>query len=100
MNRRRDRQREIAEVLARHWMGYLVEAFGLSRLIPLQPGPLPHERRAEPSTQPEHLRLALAELGATSIKLGRVLSTRPDLLPPGVPGRARQASGRGATAPR
>ena len=31
---------------------------------------------------PERLRLALEELGPTAVKLGQMLSTRPDLLPP------------------
>jgi len=31
---------------------------------------------------PVRLRLALEEIGATAIKIGQVLSTRPDLLPP------------------
>ena len=45
-------------------------------------GLLGHEPRAEPYTQPEHVRLALEQLGATFIKLGQILSTRPDLLAP------------------
>ena len=39
-------------------------------------------RGNEPVSQPRHLRLALEELGTTAIKLGQILSTRDDLLPP------------------
>ncbi len=50
--------------------------------MPFHRGLLGHERRAEPYTRPEHVRLALEQLGATFIKLGQILSTRSDLLGP------------------
>ncbi len=41
----------------------------------------PEEGGAETLTTPMRLRMALEELGPTFIKLGQILSTRPDLLP-------------------
>ena len=76
------RYRQLAEILARHGLGYLVGVVGLERFVPFERGLLGHARRAEPYTRPEHLRLALEELGATFVKLGQILSTRADLLPP------------------
>ena len=40
-----------------------------------------HAAQQVPFTQPEHLRMALEEMGTTFIKLGQILSTRADLLP-------------------
>jgi hypothetical protein len=64
---RRDRSREIVSTLSRHGLGYLVGHV---------------YRRARAATPPEHVRLALEELGPTFIELGQVLSTRSDLLSP------------------
>lgn len=77
----RGRAREIASTLARHGLGWLVVQFGLGNLVPFQRGLLGHPPRGEPYAQAEHVRMALEELGATFIKLGQALSTRPDLLP-------------------
>ena len=79
---RANRYRQIADALSRHGMGYLVGALGLDRFVPFHRGILGHPLREEPYTRPEHVRMALEELGATFIKLGQILSTRPDLVPP------------------
>jgi ubiquinone biosynthesis protein len=79
---KRHRLREIVSTMARHGFGFLVGQLGLEQVVPFQRGWLGHARRAEPYTRPEHIRLMVEELGATFIKFGQVLSTRPDLLPP------------------
>jgi ubiquinone biosynthesis protein len=79
---RRRRLRQVATILSRHGAGYLLVRFGLGELLPLHHGRLGHAARDAAYTRPDHLRLAIEELGATAIKLGQILSTRADLVPP------------------
>ena len=82
MTPRSHRYRTIIETLSVHGFGFAVGATGMTRRFPFRRG-LPGHEAGRNYTQPEHLRLALEELGATFVKLGQILSTRPDLLPPG-----------------
>ena len=70
------RSREIASVLIGHGWDYLLHNSERGKLKPK------HTLQHRPLTRPEHLRSALEELGTTFIKLGQILSTRADLLPP------------------
>jgi ubiquinone biosynthesis protein len=65
---KRGRYREIIAVLVRHGFGIVDD-----RLVK-------HETSEQ--ARAEHLRLACEELGTLFIKLGQVLSTRSDILPP------------------
>ena len=75
-----DRSGEISGVLARHGIDYVAGSLGLQRFATIQ-RLFGHATQQVPFTQPEHLRMALEEMGTTFIKLGQILSTRADLLP-------------------
>ncbi len=73
------RLQEIISVLAKYgladWLGGLKYEWLQSRLISVD------GTRLNTLTQEARIRLAITELGTTFIKLGQILSTRPDLLP-------------------
>ncbi|MDD0857712.1 hypothetical protein NHF46_08085 [Arthrobacter alpinus] len=71
-----ERYAEVAEILIRHGFGSIAPLLGLGQ-VHLGPPLLRVGTRATP----EQLVVTLEELGPTFIKLGQLLSTRPDVLP-------------------
>jgi ubiquinone biosynthesis protein len=77
---RRQREREIAHALGRHGLRSLEGILGFEQHGAHGDSDL--ERSGAAAVPARELRVALEELGPTFMKLGQLLSTREDLLPP------------------
>jgi len=77
------RYRQILAVFFRYGFGDLVDLLKIDQYIEIGLQMISRNRRErlERLSRAERVRMALEELGPTYVKLGQVLSTRPDLIP-------------------
>lgn len=71
------RYREVANILIKYGYGFLFERVNMHRWWNKQETPVPSSRS---ESYPRRLREMLEELGPTYVKIGQLLSTRPDIL--------------------
>jgi ubiquinone biosynthesis protein len=72
------RMREIATLMTRFGFGTLLERIGLKTFVTSSAT----DSSVEKATLPERTRMLFESLGPAFIKLGQILSGRPDLIPP------------------
>jgi ubiquinone biosynthesis protein len=76
------RYRQIAMVLAKYRLEEVLRYVGLQKYLAFSLVLSGNPFRKMAYTKPERMRMAIEELGTSFVKLGQILSTRADLLPP------------------
>ncbi|MEA1970140.1 MAG: 2-polyprenylphenol 6-hydroxylase [Thermodesulfobacteriota bacterium] len=78
-----NRYRQIITVLFKYGFGDLVDRLHVGQYLEIGMQMVSRKRRerVEKLTRSERLRMALEELGPTFVKMGQILSSRPDLIP-------------------
>ncbi len=70
---------QVVRVLLKYGFGRIVYDHGLKKYLPFHKQPFVYKKL--PEDLPEKLRLVFEELGGAYVKLGQLLSLRPDLIP-------------------
>lgn len=75
------RYRQILNIFIKYGFGFVIQKLGLLQKLSEKNIIRRKVKDIDTLTLPQRLRLAIEEMGPTFIKLGQILSTRPDILP-------------------
>lgn len=75
------RYRQIANVFVKYGFGYLMARTGIINILPAGKVFRKNQKELGDLTPPKRVKLMLEELGPTFVKLGQILSIRPDIVP-------------------
>ena len=76
-----DRYQDIIRAMFHHGFGSIAEELGLADMLPFGGKWIFEGKNVKEKPAGERIRLILEELGPTYIKLGQMMSTRPDIIP-------------------